>query len=62
MLFRSKIDDIMIKKPITVNTDTIGSEILATMQEKNISAVFVVENKSVLGLVHFHDLLKSGVA
>jgi len=57
-----KIDDIMTKNPITVNTDTIGSEILAIMQEKNISAVFVVENKSVLGLVHFHDLLKSGVA
>ncbi|MDB2405057.1 KpsF/GutQ family sugar-phosphate isomerase [Alphaproteobacteria bacterium] len=57
-----KIDDIMTKNPITVNTHTIGSEILAIMQEKNISAVFVVENKSVLGLVHFHDLLKSGVA
>ncbi|MGB1360967.1 MAG: KpsF/GutQ family sugar-phosphate isomerase [Alphaproteobacteria bacterium] len=56
------IDDIMTKNPIVVSKETVASEILSIMQTKNIGAVFVVDNEQVSGLVHFHYLLKAGVA
>ena len=57
-----KIDELMISNPITVTPNTLAGEVLSIMQDKKISAVFVVDNSVITGIVHFHDLLKVGVA
>ena len=57
-----KIDALMNSNPITVTSNTLAGELLSIMESKKISAVFVVDNNVVTGIVHFHYLLKAGVA
>jgi arabinose-5-phosphate isomerase len=55
------IADAMSKKPFTVSPDTLAVKALATMNTARITCVFVTENHRPIGLVHIHDLLRSGV-
>ena len=61
-ILNKNIDDVMITKPITVAPNTLAGEVLSIMQNNKISTVFVVKNNHVIGILHFHDLLKAGVA
>lgn len=56
------VDDIMTRTPKTIDPDTLAGEAIAILDEKRISALVVVENDRPVGIVHFHDLLKIGVA
>jgi len=56
------VDDIMTRTPKTIDPDTLAGEAIALLDEKRISALVVVENDRPVGIVHFHDLLKIGVA
>ncbi|MBY0532919.1 MAG: KpsF/GutQ family sugar-phosphate isomerase [Xanthobacteraceae bacterium] len=61
-LLTSKVGEVMTKDPKSAKPDQLASEILERMNASNITALFVVENKKPVGLVHLHDLLRIGVA
>ena len=53
--------EIMTKKPRTVGPETLASAALATLQGR-ITALFVVDDGRPVGIVHVHDLLRTGAA
>ena len=56
------VRDVMSKNPRTVGEAALGAEALATMEKHAITALFIVEaNGKPCGIVHLHDLLRSGV-
>ncbi|MCO5731888.1 SIS domain-containing protein [Rhizobium sp. SSA_523] len=57
------VDDVMTTSPKTIGPDTLATAALAMLQKNSIGALIVVDaEKRPLGLVHFHDLLRIGVA
>ncbi len=61
-LLAARTGDIMTENPKTVAPDTLASTALEVINSKSITALFVVEDDKPVGLVHVHDLLRSGVA
>ncbi len=54
--------DVMTTDPITTTADTLAVEAIAVMNKKSITSLLVLdENKKVLGILHLHDCLRSGV-
>jgi arabinose-5-phosphate isomerase len=53
--------EVMTKAPKTVTPDTLAAEALNLMQGR-ITVLFVVEDQRPVGVIHVHDLLRSGVA
>lgn len=57
------VDDIMTKTPKTVKPTALATAALALLNQHHIGALIVVdEDNRPVGLVHFHDLLRIGVA
>ncbi len=57
------VDDIMTREPKTVSGKTLATTAMAMLNEYNISALIVTdEDRRPVGIVHFHDLLRVGVA
>ena len=56
------IDDVMNRTPLTAEPDQLAADVLRTMNERKITQIFVVENDAPAGIIHMHDLLKSGLA
>ena len=56
------VDDIMTRTPKTVDPTMLTGEAMAILDENRISALVVVEDGKPIGVVHFHDLLRIGVA
>lgn len=54
------VDDIMTRKPKTVDQNILATAALNTINENHIGALIVVEDNRPVGLVHFHDLLRIG--
>jgi len=56
--------DVMTRDPKTIGAGALAAEALATMEARAITSLFIVEapTRSLLGIVHLHDLLKAGVA
>ena len=52
----------MTRKPKTVRPDQLAGEALEILNARRSHALFVVEGAKPVGLVHFHDLLRIGVA
>jgi arabinose-5-phosphate isomerase len=61
-LLDAKVDGIMTRDPKTVRPDQIASEALEILHSAKITALMVVEAGKPVGLVHFHDFLRAGVA
>ena len=61
-LLSSTVDQVMTRNPKSARSDQLASEVLEHLNASNITALFVVENKKPVGLVHLHDLLRIGVA
>jgi len=61
-LFSKKVDDIMTKNPRTTTPGTLVVEALNIMNDKNITQLFVLDNKKPVGIIHLHDCLRAGVA
>jgi arabinose-5-phosphate isomerase len=57
-----RVEEIMSRSPKTVKKDTLAMAAMATLNDHNISALLVMENERIIGIVHFHDLLRIGVA
>ncbi|MFC3074420.1 KpsF/GutQ family sugar-phosphate isomerase [Shinella pollutisoli] len=57
------VDDIMTRAPKTVKPTTLATAALGLLNQHNISALIVTdETLRPVGIVHFHDLLRIGVA
>jgi arabinose-5-phosphate isomerase len=61
-LLQAAVDDVMTKSPKIVRPDQLASEALQILNSSKITALFVVEHGQPVGVVHFHDLLRAGVA
>lgn len=57
-----KVEDVMTRQPRTIEPRMMASAAMAVINEHNISALVVAENERPVGVVHFHDLLRIGVA
>lgn len=56
------VDDVMGKKPQTIVESKLATEALHVMEQKQISALLVVNNdQQLIGVLHMHDLLKAGI-
>lgn len=57
------VDDIMTGNPKTVTEDMLATAAMGLLNKHNISALIVTdEDRRPVGIVHFHDLLRVGVA
>lgn len=56
------VDDLMTRNPKVIDPGALAGEAIAFLNQHSISAVVVVEDARPIGLVHFHDLLRHGVA
>ena len=61
-LLAHTVDEIMTANPKTVRPDTLVSEALELINTSKITALIVADNGRPVGIVHFHDLLRAGVA
>jgi arabinose-5-phosphate isomerase len=53
--------EVMTLDPQSVKLTTLATEALFIMSNKSITALPVVENNKIMGLIHIHDILKAGV-
>jgi arabinose-5-phosphate isomerase len=57
------VDDLMTRNPKTVDQKMLATAAMGMLNENNISALIVTDDaKRPVGIVHFHDLLRVGVA
>ena len=57
------VEDIMTRAPKTVRANTLATTAMAMLNDHNISALLVIDDeKRPIGVIHFHDLLRIGVA
>jgi arabinose-5-phosphate isomerase len=56
------VDGIMTREPVTVRPDQLVSEALELLNTLKKTQLIVVESGKPVGVVHFHDLLRAGVA
>jgi arabinose-5-phosphate isomerase len=57
------VDDVMTRSPKTVSTTTLATSALALLELHHIAALIVIDSDRMpVGIVHFHDLLRIGVA
>jgi arabinose-5-phosphate isomerase len=62
-LVEMKVEEIMTQNPKTVRRNTLATSAMGLLNLYNISALFVTdEDNRPCGIVHFHDLLRIGVA
>jgi arabinose-5-phosphate isomerase len=61
-LLQASVDEVMTASPKTVRPDQLASEALQLLNASKITALIVVEKDRPVGIVHFHDLLRAGVA
>jgi arabinose-5-phosphate isomerase len=58
----ARVDDVMTRTPKTIGADDLASEALERLNSAKITALLVVEDSTVVGILHLHDLLRAGVA
>jgi arabinose-5-phosphate isomerase len=61
-LLELKVEDVMTKGPKTVRPDQLVSEALELLNSMEKTQLIVVDAGKPVGVVHFHDLLRAGVA
>jgi arabinose-5-phosphate isomerase len=54
-------EQIMGSSPITVEANTMATEVAALMQEKKITQILVTQQSIYFGVVHLHDLYREGI-
>lgn len=60
-LLEQKVEDVMTSSPLAVDPDRMASEAVQLMNGKEVTTLFVVDNKCPVGILHLHDCLKAGV-
>ncbi|MCA1457368.1 KpsF/GutQ family sugar-phosphate isomerase [Bradyrhizobium sp. BRP22] len=61
-LMTAVVDEIMTKNPKTIGRDTLAGEALELLNASKITALIVTDAGKPVGIVHFHDFLRAGVA
>jgi arabinose-5-phosphate isomerase len=61
-LLQAPVDEVMTPSPKTVGPEQLAGEALQLLNSSKITALIVVESERPVGIVHFHDLLRAGVA
>jgi arabinose-5-phosphate isomerase len=62
-LRQTPVDHVMTVNPKTVGKDTLATAAMAILNKHSIGALLVVDDqRRPVGIVHFHDLLRVGVA
>ncbi len=56
------VEQVMTSQPMTVRPDQLVSEALELLNSTNKTQLIVVDGGRAVGIVHFHDLLRAGVA
>jgi len=63
-LLSMKVKEIMTKKPISIEKNSLAAKALSLMNSKKITSLCVFDNKNKLktiGIVHIHNILQSNV-
>jgi arabinose-5-phosphate isomerase len=62
-LFNMKAHEVMIKNPKSITEGALAAKALSIMEKHSITSLIVPdENNKPLGVIHLHDILKSGIA
>jgi arabinose-5-phosphate isomerase len=61
LIVDTPVEEVMTRSPRTIPPDALVAEALELISRK-ISALLVVEADQVVGIIHFHDLLRIGAA
>jgi arabinose-5-phosphate isomerase len=61
-LMTAEVDNVMTKNPKTIRGDLLASEALEILNSSKITALIVTDAGKPVGIVHLHDLLRTGVA
>ena len=61
-LLECRVDDVMTRSPKTVRPDQLASEALEIINASEITALMATEAGKPVGILHFHDLLRAGIA
>ena len=55
--------EVMTRSPRTIGPDALAADALRAMEQRSITALFVVDDAGApVGILHIHDLLRAGVA
>ncbi|MEE9524032.1 MAG: KpsF/GutQ family sugar-phosphate isomerase [Thermodesulfovibrionales bacterium] len=61
-LFNMKAHEVMIKNPKSITEDALAAKALSIMEKSSITSLIVPDkNNKPLGVIHLHDILKSGI-
>jgi arabinose-5-phosphate isomerase len=61
-LLAQTVDEVMTRAPKTISPETLAGTALDLLNQAKITTLFVVEGQKPVGIVHLHDLLRTGVA
>jgi arabinose-5-phosphate isomerase len=61
-LLEARVEEVMTRSPKTVRPDQLASEALEIINSSKITALIVADAGKPVGIIHFHDLLRAGVA
>ncbi|HET7679329.1 MAG TPA: KpsF/GutQ family sugar-phosphate isomerase [Xanthobacteraceae bacterium] len=61
-LLEARVEDVMTPRPKTISPGQLAAEALEILNSSKITALMVEEDGRPIGIVHFHDLLRAGVA
>ena len=56
-----RADEVMTREPLTIAPGSLAAAALKQMNERKITALFVVEDTRPVGILHIHDLLRAGI-
>jgi arabinose-5-phosphate isomerase len=55
------ITGLMTRTSLTITPDALAVNALNIMQDKSITALPVVQDERIVGIIHMHDLLRAGI-
>ncbi len=61
-LLEQRARDVMTTAPVTVGSNQLAAEALGIMNDRAITALFVVDGGRLNGILHIHDILHAGIA
>ncbi len=60
-VFELKVDDVLVRTPIFVDTDMLAVDALKLMKDNNISALPIIDGNKLVGTVRVNDILGEGI-
>lgn len=60
-VYNISIDELMVKNPVVVSSDILAIEALKLMNEKNISALPVIDDGKLVGTIRINDITGMGI-